>query len=496
MTPGASSQSVWTWKVVGAIALVGIVGLLVAQTAQIVSFAANMANRSPSEVIRYVMKRLEGHNRLEAVFLPPIHLVQAQIEHPVPAGKLPTLGKGVQVFPLPPQLHSAAGQPLVLGSAKPSNGSAHPSPNKTASTPQEIVRAVETAKEGDAIEILPGIYPIRQNIRTNFAGTQAKPIRVFASVPGQVIIEFSAVEGFHITQPFWVFENLRIRGVCKRHDDCEHAFHVVGKAQSTVIRNNLIEDFNAHLKINGFGNHWPDAGLAQFNTLTNTGPRQTTKPVTPIDIVGASDWSLYDNLISNFIKDDGNKVAFGAFMKGAGQGGVMSRNLVICTHSKISQPGVRVGLSFGGGGTQKSSCRDKKCSFEHKNGRMTNNIVAHCNDDGIDINNSVGSHIFNNTLINTAGISMRHPFSSSRISANLLSGNIRNRSGGIMQMDANEKLTSNHFSDADRLALAWRTAPKGTRELLVPEDFCGTIRGAISVPGALSADPLCFGTRQ
>lgn len=493
MTAGSRKRK---WAIVGAGTLVLMVGLFLTQTVQVVSYGASLVNRSPSEVIRYVIKRLEGHNKLEYVFLPPIRWLQTKFEHPVPPGKLPSLGKGIQAFSLAPLLYSSEGIPLPIDNAKAHGGMPRLSQIKTVSTPQEIIRAVETAKEGDSIEILPGVYPIRQNIRTNSAGTQANPIRVFASNPGQTIIEFSAVEGFHITQPYWVFENLRVRGVCKRHDDCEHAFHIVGRAKNTVIRNNLIEDFNAHIKVNGIDNHWPDAGLVQFNTLTNTGPRQTTKPVTPVDIVGASYWSLHDNLISNFIKDDGNKVAFGAFMKGAGQGGVISRNLVICTHAKISQPGIRVGLSFGGGGTQKSSCRDKKCMFEHENGRILNNIVAHCNDDGIDLNNSVGSHVFHNTLINTAGISMRNPYSSAQIAANLLSGDIRNRSRGLMQLDSNGQLTGHQFQDVYRLALVWQTTPTVHLKSFVQDDFCGQRRESASIFGALNEAPQCVKTQK
>ena len=40
-----------------------------------------------------------------------------------------------------------------------------------------------------------------------------------------------------------------------------------------------MEDFNAHIKVNGEGGQWPDNGLVQYNTLTNSHPRTTVKTV-------------------------------------------------------------------------------------------------------------------------------------------------------------------------------------------------------------------------
>ena len=48
-------------------------------------------------------------------------------------------------------------------------------------------------------------------------------------------------------------------------------------------------------------------------------------------------------------------MAYGVFMKGASAQGRIERNLIICTTQDISQPGNRIGLSFGGGGTDSHS---------------------------------------------------------------------------------------------------------------------------------------------
>ena len=273
---------------------------------------------------------------------------------------------------------------------------------------------------------------MRRSIRLNNGGTSSQPVTVRAAQPGTVVIESSAAEGFVVQSPYWVFENLIIRGICPVHSNCEHAFHVVGKAKGTVIRNNRIEDFNAHIKVNGLRPQWPDYGLIQFNTLTNSTRRLTAHPVTPIDIVAADQWKVLDNHIHDFVKGDGNQISYGVFMKGAGRGGLIARNLVICTTQNVSQPGLRVGVSLGGGGTDKGSCRDAKCITEHSHGTISGNVIAHCNDFGIYINQANQSRIEHNKLINTYGIDIRYPTSSAILLDNQHDGMIRARDGASL----------------------------------------------------------------
>src|SRR5207249_4850273 len=107
------------------------------------------------------------------------------------------------------------------------------------------------------------------------------------------------------------------RGVCGQQNNCEHAFHVVGGAHHVVIENNLVTDFNAHVKINGRAGLFPDNGRISNNTLINRSPRRTETPVTPIDLVAASNWSIEGNLIADFVKAGGDFTSYGAFAKGA-----------------------------------------------------------------------------------------------------------------------------------------------------------------------------------
>lgn len=456
-------------------------------------------DRTPGELIRYAKRRLEGHPNLETIALPPLHWAQARVERPVPSTPLPTLGKGQQAFSLPPIQYTAAGRPIEaeMGLAAAPSGALDAQIFLVASA-ESLISAIQSAKAGQTILLAPGLYAINSQINTNANGTALQPITVRAAQPGQVKLEVNSQVAFRISKAYWIFENLQIKGVCKEHSDCEHAFHIFGPAQNTVIRNNLLEDFNAHIKINGYGNDWPDHGLAQFNTLTNSRRRETHYPVTTLDMVGANYWRLSDNLVTNFVKGDGNQISYGVFMKGAGTGGRIERNLIICTPQHISQTGVRVGISFGGGGTGKPYCRDRKCDNEYTAGLAANNIVAHCNDFGIDVNQSNKIIIANNTLINTAGIDTRGDAASAKIYGNLFDGKAIHRNNSEMRLEFNEQVDINHFfDDADSLNLVWRKLPEKIPSLPVAAtDFCKRQRVDGTFPGATAEMNACFEAKK
>lgn len=428
-----------------------------------------LIERNPHDLVRYTLRRLQGHSKLEMVFVPPLLLIQAQIEREPPNQTLPSFAKGRQAKSLP----AVRGLTRTLG----------------VDTPQAIREALLQATPGTEILIAPGLYPFRNKLRLGHAGMATAPIALRAEHPGTVWLLFEQVEGILVDRPHWVFENLDIRGVCQRHDDCEHAFHVVGDARHTQIRNNHIRDFNAHIKVNGHDGHWPDHGLVAFNTLLNTSPRDTYNPVAPLDLVGANHWRVLDNHVSNFIKADGNQIAYGLFMKGGGEGGRFERNVVICTPKGISQPGLRVGISFGGGGTDPPSCRHERCKpHEHRQGLAANNLIAHCNDVGLDVNHSKEIALLHNTLINTAGIAVRRKPSFALIRANLLQGHVGARDGAQAQTHDNLWLSSSApLANADALDLRWLKKPTSLPVLAdAPSDLQSELRTpAANAPGAL-----------
>lgn len=424
-----------------------------------------LRNRSPQELIRYTLRRLEGYPKLEWASHPFLHGLQRWLER-VPPVNLPDLGKG-QLSDIQQSMQGISQIWRV-------------------DTSQSIRKAMHEATAGTYIEIAPGLYPFNTALTARNSGTLESPIVVGAKVPGTVWLLFQHVDGIYLKQPNWIFENLNIRGECASHDTCEHAFHVVSTASGTVIRNNFLTDFNAHIKVNGEKGQWPDGGRLTHNTMTLSKPRKTGNPVVAFDLVGANDWIVSDNLVTDISKTGGNQVSYGMFMKGASKNGRFERNLVICSSKNISQPGIRVGLSFGGGNTGRQFCRDRLCEREHINGSFINNIVAHCNDSGLDINRSAPVLIAHNTLINTSGITLRQQPAKAELIGNLYDGLVLARDGtAFTETPASTISAREALVDADSLHLQWATEPnRVAKHPDISKDFFNRTRPAVTALGA------------
>jgi hypothetical protein len=277
---------------------------------------------------------------------------------------------------------------------------------------------------------------------------------------------------------------------------------VVGAAQHVQIRHNEIRDFNAHLKINGSDGAFPDHGRVFGNRLINTRPRRTDNPVTPFDLVAASDWRVEANLIADFVKDGGDFTSYGAFAKGGGAGNQFVRNVVLCEHRLRGAGGRRVGLSFGGGGSSTAACRDRRCVVEHERGLMRDNLIASCSDDGIYVNRSAQSEIVHNTLVDTAGIDIRFAESTARVEGNLVDGPLRVRDGAILRDSDNRDTpllasylglsgVRGYFANALDLDLRWAgEAPRRSIAEARP-DLCGALRPAAPAYGAFENLDRC-----
>ncbi|MBL8348302.1 MAG: hypothetical protein JNN03_22935 [Rubrivivax sp.] len=450
--------------------------------------------RGPVEILGHAFRRLEGHPRLERVLHPPLIWLYGRFVRE-PAGALRDLGKGVRPQGLTPQRYDERGVPLPAlpgGAAALGVAGQRAAPlAKLLANAAEIMAAVAAAQPGDVLEIAPGRHALPNTLQTRAGGRPDAPITLRAARAGTVTLEVRQVEGVVVSHPYWIFENLAWKGLCRADDECEHAFHVVGGARATVVRNNHFADFSAHLKINGHSGQFPDDGLLQYSTLANTRPRKGHLPVALVDLVGASGWQLLDNRVEGFVKDGGDGVSYGMFMKGAGQGGRIERNVVVCTPSVVRQPGLRLGISIGDGGTGAPYCRDKRCDFEHDRALVANNVVAHCNDAGIDIAKGRAALVVHNTLVNTQGILLRNPPSDARVLNNVLDSRLRQRAGTTVTAEADNRRTgdlSSWLADADALDLRWRDAPAPVATPAeVPLDFCGRRRAALSEPGAGAA---------
>lgn len=427
--------------------------------------SAVLDQRSPGELIRYLQRQLQGHPTLEAVAWPPLGWLQARVERPVNLAGWPTLGRA-------PRAAAAPAPAETIG----------------VDSTEALQQALHDATPGQTLVLRPGTYRVERALVPRQAGRPEAPITLRGG-PG-VLLESATIETFKVAQPHWIFEQLRIRGVCRQDHDCEHAFHVAGAAAGTVIRDNRLEDFNAAVKVNGEHGHFPDDGRLERNHIANAAPRWTERPVSPVDIVAASGWIVRDNLVANFVKNGADRTSYGIFMKGGGQGGRIERNLVVCTPADISQPGLRVGISLGGGTTGASFCRARPCQAEHRDGVVANNIVAHCNDAGLDVNRSTGSELRHNTLINTGGIVLRGEASAARVRNNLLDGRLRVRPPA--RADAAHNVEGNArawFVDPDALDLAWQRRPEPAPTADEAVDFCGRPREPMSLPGALAGAP-------
>lgn len=312
------------------------------------------------------------------------------------------------------------------------------------STTAQLIAAINAAQPGHVIILAAGTYTVAQNLLCETAGTAAAPIVVRADSLGAALLRFDAVEGFKVSAPHWRFENLDVQGICADHDDCEHAFHVVGAADFTHIRGCRLHDFNAAIKANGEGEPYvfPDDVIVEGTEFFNATARDTANPVTPIDVVGGRRWIVRANFIHDHEKGQGDTISYAAFLKGNSRNGLFERNLVVC--ELLHSGGIRLGLSFGGGGSGPPAiCEDGTCTPEHQNGEMRNNLIRNCPADvGIYLNEAANVAIHHNLLYATTGIDVRFVASVATLRNNLLDGEIRNRDGGTSTESGNlEELT-------------------------------------------------------
>ncbi|MEO7760691.1 MAG: right-handed parallel beta-helix repeat-containing protein [Casimicrobiaceae bacterium] len=449
---------------------------------------------APRELSRYIVQRSAGHNPLISGAGGWIGRV------------LLTLDRGPVVDPdagvakgLPMPAIVARSLPVADGGA-----TSIPTTQISVSSPAEIIAAINTARPGQQIVIAPGTYRFNgNNIPVRRPGSVSAPITVRAATAGTVRFEVDTVDGFRVSAPHWIFENLVIRGVCASHDRCEHAFHVVGAATDFIARNNTVVDFNAHFKINAEDGASPDAGRIENNRLFNTGIRQTANPVAPIDLVGASHWSIRGNTIADFVKGQGNRISYGGFFKGGGSDNVFERNIVVCEQQIRGATGQTVGFSLGGGGTEAPYCRDGRCVTEQARGLVGSNLIQSCSDDGIDVNRSSESRIVHNTLIDTAGISVRAAESSAVVEGNLVDGAIKirdtgsvravdNLTTGIAHLYFGQHPIRGFFVNAVGMDYRWtKTVPAGLALNAVPPDLCAEVQPRRPVFGAFADFSAC-----
>ncbi|MGM9515713.1 hypothetical protein ACS5PK_15775 [Roseateles sp. DB2] len=370
-----------------------------------------------NDYARYLLKRLEGHPKLEAVFQPMLLGWQSWLEPEVDLSQHPDHGRGARAE----SARSVRQQALAARGKIDENLGRR---IRSVDSPAALELSLQEARAGDVIELADGRYPITRSLWTRASGTAEQPITLRAAHPRGAVLVVQTAILFEVTEPHWHFEDLDIEGHC-RPPGCEHALHVTGKASHFRAENNVISDFDSHIKVNGSKGLFPDHGRLTHNTLRNQGDRVSARPANPVDIVAASHWVVDENIVRHFVHPDDKTSSYGIFMKGGGSGGRIERNLVICAAQGVSARGTRLGISFGGGLTGPSYCRDQLCRTEHENGLARANIVANCNDAGLDINHSTSITLEGNVLVNTAGINVRGVSPAARLISNQGDGSVR-----------------------------------------------------------------------
>ncbi len=466
--------------------------LLFLTTAVLVSagFLLEKFNRSPRELAPYIERRASGHNPTIVGFgnwLGKNLRSQDRMDAIIFAPSMLTSGAQADASDTNETMRAPNGNQILVGSS------------------DQARAAIHDAKPGDIITFVPGNYEFSgSSIVADKAGQADAPITIRAAQLGSVKLAFSLSEGLLVSAPYWVVENLQINGVCKVQSNCEHAIHVVQNAHHFVARNNIIINFNAHIKINKVGDQVPDDGLIEHNSISNTEARHTENSVTPIDLVAASRWRIKYNLITDFVKDGSDRISYGAFAKGGGSDNRIENNVVICEKSLRGQPGQRVGLSFGGGGTGKAYCLDHRCITEQDRGVIASNLVLACSDDGIYLNKAAASRVLNNTLIDTGGIEVRFPESTADVDGNLVDGKIRARDGGLLRERDNMDTgmlslflgyhpVRNLFNHPTAMDFSWHQKPaEMSNNTAASQDLCGVNRHAKSIIGAFDDFRPCL----
>lgn len=471
------------WRWLAGLLLLGLVGGGAALG--VAGWFLTEAGRSPREWAPYVEQRASGNHWL---------FVAA-------AGHLARYLREVDQL----DRHGEPAIPALAGASVVRSGTPPSGMARLVTTMAQLEAAVAAAVPGQVIQLVPGTYPLGgRGLRIDRPGAPGAPIVLRAERLGDAVIASSAVEAIKLGAPHWVIENLVVHGVCADHAACEHAVHVVGPAVGTVIRNNRFEDFNAQIKINGEGGAFPDNGRIEGNTLVNRAARDVKAPITPIDLVAASNWRIAGNFIADFQRAFNGGATYGAFMKGAGEGTVMERNVVLCEWKLRAARSPTIGLAVGGGGTFPDAIkRDGGASGnEQAGGVIRDNLIAFCNDVGIYVNKGLRSVVAHNTVLDTAGIGVRFAESTAEVVGNVVDGVVQARDGALVRERDNAGsallglFVGLHparelFRDVAKLDLRWRERPAPVTIDGLRMDLCGNERMGRALPGAFDDYARC-----
>jgi hypothetical protein len=132
------------------------------------------------------------------------------------------------------------------------------------------------------------------------------------------------------------------------------------------------------------------------------------------------------------------------------------------------------------------------------------NLIISCSDEGIYLNRAAMSQVRHNTLLDTAGISVRFVESSAEVQGNLVDGSIRDRDGGVLHGDDNvqtsmtRQYVGSHpvrglYRSLADFDLSWSAAaPRRRGNDMATPDLCGSGRPARPAYGAFEDFQQCL----
>jgi hypothetical protein len=302
----------------------------------------------------------------------------------------------------------------------------------------------------------------------------------------------------------WIFEDLIIKGVCPGADTNEHAFHITGGADRTILRHNKLIDFKSHVKLNldnTTSRIWPNDTWYLDNVFMDTAPQPGDKPFNALNLDGGRRHIVRGNLFVDLVAAADHR-ASAIYPKITTRDMVVEQNLIVCS-KHVSGGYDRAGISTGEAWNPNPYC-DGDCA--NVGNVYRNNIIIGCtgpgNSFGIGVGYEKGTTYLHNTVQgakhnyfdgkdDSSGADV--VFGANVLFADWLFDGARRPTevGDLIEHAAGAAAL---FADADHgdFTLKDGSAIRGqaTRDPKAPHDFCGHCRAATTDIGAIDyGDP-------
>jgi hypothetical protein len=366
------------------------------------------------------------------------------------------------------------------------------------STSQDLLDAIANAQPGDDIILADGVYVISENITPRVAGTPEAPMFVRAENPLLATLSMCSTEGFRMFEPHWTFLDLTIEGACPNQDDGsnEHAFHIVGRANFTVLRGNHIKNFKSAVKLNAAEDPfvWPDHATFVNNVFRYTEVIGGEVPHNQLNIDGGDFHLVRGNRFVDLVAEPlAARHASSIYLKMASRDFVVEQNLVVC-EKHITNSATRRGIFAGDAGADSPFC-DGACA--NQRGLYRNNIVINCNGGGntggIFLGNEQETTYTHHTVHNVkqnyfsdAAPGITVSFYGNLLAKSFVLGGAADLTADIdntYQADSELDL----FVEGDRADFTAAAAiPTTSRRSDTPRDFCGNARAETTSQGAIA----------